>query len=95
MLTQRSERTADCGYSSLSIQFLLIDKSINFVDGLAEGREVLPSIAIQEQFVIDHLVGNVWPHFLVRKGSGTGYLLHVRRTEYRVLRRIARTRGCV
>ena len=54
--THRRSISAVWGYSSLSIMFLLIDEihqSVDFVllPGLAERRQVLPGIPIEEQFV--------------------------------------------
>ena len=61
MCTQRSSISAVCGYSSLSIMFLSSDSSISWRasgsdPGRAEGRQVLPRVAVQQQLIVHQAV---------------------------------------
>ena len=61
MCTQRASISAVCGYSSLSIRFLLIDSAMSreefgFLPRLAERGQVLAGIAVEHHLIRHHLV---------------------------------------
>ena len=73
--THRRSISAVWGYSSLSIMFLLMHRSISWwtsglLPGLAERGQVLAGVAVEQQLVGDGLEGVVGSHLVVGEAVG-------------------------